>query len=215
MARIFLLLIVVALFGCEKHDDLATLQTEALALENHYQPVSRRRSPSAARRSVERGGKLGASMPGGEAASREITMAGQQLAELRQLVSPGADGTSTLVKQANAAAKDGKRAELSALLDESREKLETGQRLIVEELNVAENWLLQAEAAKADAATREASAALPLDSAPEVPSVTPEAASARRYASRAPLTRATGGFGAMLGVMRIPARPEGHPAELP
>jgi hypothetical protein len=69
-----------------------------------------------------------------------------------------------LVKQADAAAKDGKDAELQKLADEAEEKLEVGTRTVAEELNIAENWLLRAEDAKA-AGAKTAAAATPTDTA--------------------------------------------------
>ncbi|MEO6777632.1 MAG: hypothetical protein ABI467_32190 [Kofleriaceae bacterium] len=147
------LLFAVALIGCAKPSDTATLHDEAVATNNYYQPWV----DALAKRGqaiVERGGKLGAAMPaGGEIASREISMAGQQLAELRNLTAPASDGTSGLVKQADAAAKDGNNVELQKLIDESQEKLGVGTRTIAEELNVAENWLARAEDMKAAAAS--------------------------------------------------------------
>ena len=88
-------------------------------------------------------------MTGGENASRAISMAGQQLAELRGLVMPGPDGKSQIEKEADAAAKEGKAADLNKLIGESSEKLEVGTRVITTELNVAETWLLTAESRKA------------------------------------------------------------------
>ena len=159
----------VALAGCAKPNDTATLHDEVVAINNYYQPAV----DALGKRGqaiVERGGKLGVAMPGGEIASRAISMAGQQLAELRTLTAPGSDGKSTLVKQADAAAKDGKDAELAKLADEAQEKLEVGTRTIAEELNLAENWLLRAEdmkaaAAKTPAATPTDTGATPTEAA--------------------------------------------------
>jgi hypothetical protein len=161
------LLFAVALIGCAKPNDTATLHDEVVAINNYYAPAVE----ALAKRSAtigERGGKLGVAMPGGEIASRAISMAGQQLAELRNLTTPGSDGKSALIKQADAAAKDGKDAELNKLVDESQEKLEVGTRTIAEELNLAENWLLRAEDMKA--AGTKTPAATPTDtSAPTEP----------------------------------------------
>lgn len=151
----------VALAGCAKPNDTATLHDEVVAINNYYQPAVDALTKRG-QAIVERGGKLGIAMPGGEIASRAISMAGQQLAELRTLTAPGSDGKSTLVKQADTAAKDGKDAELAKLADEAQEKLEVGTRTIAEELNLAENWLLRAEDAKA-AAAKTPAAATPTD----------------------------------------------------
>jgi hypothetical protein len=149
--------------GCSKPNDTATLHDEVVAINNYYQPwvdAANKRGLAL----IERGGKLGIAMPGGEIASRAISMAGQQLAELRNMTNPGTDGKSMLVKQADAAAKDGKDAELQKLADEAEEKLEVGTRTVAEELNIAENWLLRAEDAKA-AGAKTAAAATPTDTA--------------------------------------------------
>ena len=129
------LLFAVALIGsvgCAKPNDTVTLHDEVVAINNFYQPAVDALGKRGAA-IVERGGKLGVAMPGGEIASRAISMAGQQLAELRNLTAPGSDGKSQLVKQADAAAKDGKDEELQKLADEASEKLETGTRTIAAE----------------------------------------------------------------------------------
>src|SRR6185312_13106109 len=157
------ILFTVALIGCSKPNDTATLHDEVVAINNYYQPwvdAANKRGLAL----IERGGKLGVAMPGSEIASRSIQMAGQQLAELKNMTTPGADGKSALVKEADAAAKDGKVVELQKLADESQEKLEVGTRTIAQELNVAENWLLRAEDAKA-AGAKTAAAATPTDTA--------------------------------------------------
>ena len=159
---LFAISLVGSLIGCSKPNDTATLHDEVVAINNYYQPWV----DAASKRGlalIERGGKLGIAMPGGEVASRAISMAGQQLAELRNMTTPGTDGKSMLVKQADAAAKDGKDAELEKLVEESQEKLDVGTRTVAEELNVAENWLLRAEDAKAAGA--KTAAATPTDTA--------------------------------------------------
>ncbi len=147
-SSLFALLVAVAVSGCEKPNDLPTLRADTAAIGAYYEPVVvalTARGGSI----VERGGKLGIQFPGGEQANRAITLAGQQLAELRNLVSQGQDGKSELDKQAETAIKEGKLDELAKLNDEATEKLEVGTRVITSELNVAENWLGQAEAGKA------------------------------------------------------------------
>ena len=163
------LLFAVALIGsvgCAKPNDTVTLHDEVVAINNFYQPAVDALGKRGAA-IVERGGKLGVAMPGGEIASRAISMAGQQLAELRNLTTPGSDGKSQLVKQADAAAKDSKDEELQKLADEASEKLETGTRTIAAELNVAENWLLRAEDMKLAAA--KTPAATPTDTSAPAP----------------------------------------------
>ena len=144
-------LIVLALASCAKPDDTATLRDEAVAVAKYYRPAVdalHKRGLAI----VERGGKLGVNLPGSDVATRQLTLAGGQLNELNNLVTPGPDGKSAIEKQADAAAKDGKVGELQKLIDESNEKLEDGTRLVGQELNVAENWLLRAETLKAAAA---------------------------------------------------------------
>jgi hypothetical protein len=143
--------IVLALASCAKPDDTATLRDEAVAVATYYRPAVdalHKRGLAI----VERGGKLGVNLPGSDVATRQLTLAGSQLSELNNLVTPGADGKSAIEKQADAAAKDGKVAELQKLIDESTEKLDDGTRLVGQELNIAENWLLHAETLKAAAA---------------------------------------------------------------
>lgn len=160
--------IVLALAGCAKPDDTATLHDEAVAVGKYYQPAVDALYKRGAV-IVERGGKLGVTLPGGDAITRTINLAGGQLNELKTLVTPGADGKSQIEKQADTAAKEGKTVELQKLIDESNEKLEEGTRLVAQELNVAENWLARAESLKA------AAAATPAD--PNATTGTPEAAS--------------------------------------
>jgi hypothetical protein len=165
------IILAVALAACAKPNDTATLHDEVVAINNYYQPAVDALGKRA-RAIVERGGKLGVAMPGGEIASNAISMVGQQLAELRNLTAPGSDGKSNLVKQADAAAKDGKDAELAKLADEAQDKLEVSTRTIAEELNLVENWLVRAEDLKVAAA--KTPAATPTDTGAPVP----EAASA-------------------------------------
>ena len=142
------LFVAISVVGCAKPNDLPALRADTAAIGAYYEPVVVALTARGGA-IVERGGKLKIAYPGGEAANKAITMAGQQLAELRSLVSKGADGKSELEKQADAAAKDGNLAELAKINDEASEKLEVGTRVITNELNVADNWLGYAEAAKA------------------------------------------------------------------
>ncbi len=145
---LFPLFVAITVAGCEKPNDLPALRADTAAIGAYYEPVVVALTTRGGA-IVERGGKLGIAYPGGEAANKAITMAGQQLAELRNLVSKGADGKSELEKQADAAAKEGNFAELAKLNDEASEKLEVGTRVITNELNIADHWLGYAEAAKA------------------------------------------------------------------
>ncbi len=142
------LLVAITVVGCEQPNDLPARRADTAAIGAFYEPVVVALTTRGGA-IVERGAKLGIAYPGGEAANRAITMAGQQLAELRNLVSKGADGKSELEKQADAAAKAGNLAELAKLNDEASEKLEVGTRVITNELNIADHWLGYAEAAKA------------------------------------------------------------------
>jgi len=146
------LFVAISVAGCAKPNDLPALRADTAAIGAYYEPVVVALTARGGA-IVERGGKLKIAYLGGEAANKAITMAGQQLAELRSLVSKGADGKSELEKQADAAvaaaAKDGNLAELAKINDEASEKLEVGTRVITNELNVADNWLGYAEAAKA------------------------------------------------------------------
>jgi hypothetical protein len=146
------LILSAALFGCQKPNDTATLHDEAVALSTFYRPAIEALN-ARGENIVGRGGKLGGAMTGGEGASRAISMAGQQLAEIRTLVLPGPNGKSSLETDADNLAKEGKTAELGKLIDESSEKLEVGTRVITTELNTAEAWLLVAEQHKAQMAS--------------------------------------------------------------
>jgi len=169
--RIFMsFVLAAALFGCEKPNDTATLHDEAVAISAYYRPAIEALN-ARGENIVMRGGKLGGAMTGGEGASRAISMAGQQLAEIRTLVLPGPNGKSSIETEADQLVKDGKTVELGHLIDESKEKLEVGTRVITNELNTAESWLLVAEQHKAQMA----SAAPPVPAydldAPEPPPV--------------------------------------------
>ncbi len=156
------LFVAISVAGCAKPNDLPALRADTAAIGAYYEPVVVALTARGGA-IVERGGKLKISYLGGEAANKAITMAGQQLAELRSLVSKGADGKSELEKQADAAAKDGNLAELAKINDEASEKLEVGTRVITNELNVADNWLGYAEAAKAAMPTTPTPTPTPID----------------------------------------------------
>jgi hypothetical protein len=168
--------LAAALFGCEKPNDTATLHDEAVAISTYYRPAVEALN-ARGENIVMRGGKLGGAMTGGEGASRAISMAGQQLAEIRTMVLPGPGGKSSIETEADQFAKDGKTAELSHLIDESKEKLEVGTRVITNELNTAESWLLVAEQHKAATASATPPPVPPSAEydAPEPPSGTPVA----------------------------------------
>ena len=148
MIRISILFVLASVAGCEKPNNVPALHDHAVAIARYYKPAVETLN-TRGEDIVKRGGKLGGAMTGGENASRAISMAGQQLAELRGLVMPGPDGKSQIEKQADAAAKDGKVAELDKLIGDSNEKLEVGTRVVTSELNVAETWLINAESRKA------------------------------------------------------------------
>ncbi|MEO8842551.1 MAG: hypothetical protein ABI591_15690 [Kofleriaceae bacterium] len=152
MIRVSILFVLASAAGCEKPNNVPTLHDEAVAIAQYYRPAVEMLNVRG-EDIVKRGGKLGGAMAGGENASRAFSMAGQQLAELRALVLPGPDGKSQIEKQADAAAKDGKVAELEKLVGETSEKLEVGTRVITSELNLAEAWLVVAESRKLAMAT--------------------------------------------------------------
>jgi hypothetical protein len=147
-----ILFVLASVSGCEKPNNTPALHDEAVAIGHYYRPAVETLN-ARGEDIVKRGGKLGGAMTGGENASRAISMAGQQLAELRGLVMPGPDGKSQIEKEADAAAKDGKIADLNKLIGESNEKLEVGTRVITSELNIAETWLITAESRKLAMAT--------------------------------------------------------------
>ena len=149
MLRLTLLLVLVA--GCEKPNNVPALHDEAVAIGKYYRPAIEALN-ARGESIVARGGKLGGAMTGGENASRAISMAGQELARIRGLVLPDTSGKSELEKKADAAAKDGKAAELVKLIGEANETLEDGTRTVTTELNIAEAWLLAAEEKKAEMA---------------------------------------------------------------
>jgi hypothetical protein len=163
--RVSILFVLASVSGCEKPNNVPALHDEAVAIAHYYRPAVETLN-SRGEDIVKRGGKLGGAMTGGENASRAISMAGQQLAELRGLVMPGPDGKSQIEKEADAAAKEGKVAELDKLIGESTEKLEVGTRVITSELNTAENWLLAAEQRKAAMAMATPAPAVDPGSAP-------------------------------------------------
>lgn len=175
MIRVSILFVLATAAGCEKPNNVPALHDEAVGIAHYYRPAIETLN-ARGEDIVKRGGKLGGAMTGGENASRAISMAGQQLAELRGLVLPGPDGKSQIEKEADAAAKEGNVAELDKLVGESTEKLETGTRVITTELNVAEAWLIVAESRKLAMAT---TAPAPVDPG-SLDGVAPETGSAAR-----------------------------------
>jgi hypothetical protein len=150
--RVSILFVLATAAGCEKPNNVPALHDEAVGIAHYYRPAVETLN-ARGEDIVKRGGKLGGAMTGGENASRAISQAGQQLAELRGLVLPGPDGKSQIEKEADASAKEGKVAELDKLIGESNEKLELGTRVITTELNVADTWLVVAESRKLAMAT--------------------------------------------------------------
>lgn len=137
-----MILMIVALAACERPNDNVALRDEAIATSHFYKTVVEDMNKRG-NDIVTRGGKItnGGAMPGADKASSAVSMAGQQLGELRGLVIPGPDGKSQIEKEADALFKDGKTAELQKLIDESNEKLEVGTRVIAGELTLAEAWI--------------------------------------------------------------------------
>ena len=63
------------------------------------------------------------------------------IVKLNGIVGKGPDGKSALEKQAEAAAKDGKVADLQKLVHDSEEEVERGLTVIHDDLDAVESWI--------------------------------------------------------------------------
>lgn len=136
------LLATATLGACTKANDVETLHGEAVAMSKYYAP--RVDALDARLQAIfKRGSTISASTPGVEAVSTRLTSARDVVLTLHQAVTPGPDGKSALLKEADEAAKTRNIERLEGLLHEKEETLSRGVLIANDDLSAAESWLAQ------------------------------------------------------------------------
>lgn len=132
-----LLMSSLVLGACEKSDNVAQLREQASAIGKTYAPradeLDKRRQAI-----FQRGKNVPGNLPDVPEIVRLIGEAGDKINEMHGI-------TSAIDKQADDAAKAGKREELQRIIDESHEKLEIDDTIASEDLVRVESWLWQFE----------------------------------------------------------------------
>lgn len=126
--------------ACGKHNDVEVLQHEANAVAKYYAPIIT--SLEARVETIfKRGTTIPASTPGIDAVGDRLKEARDMIGQLKSAVVPGADGKSAVEKQAAAAAKDRRVADLQKLVNETEHGLERGTTIIEDDLQSVESWI--------------------------------------------------------------------------
>src|SRR5689334_22323987 len=134
------LLLIGLLVACGKSNDVATLHQEAVTQAAFYQP-----KVEAADKRVQaifkRGTTIPANLPGIEEVGKRLTEARDTIVQLRGIVGKGPDGKSAVEKQADIAAKENKVEDLEKLNDDTEATLDTGLRVVNDDLDAVESWI--------------------------------------------------------------------------
>jgi hypothetical protein len=136
-----LLVMLLALGACGKKNDLPILQHEAGTLAKYYQPKLEELDQRI-QAIMKRGQTIPADFPGVKEVGLQLQEARDQVAKLRGVVgSPSSGQKSAVESQADAAAKDGKIADLRKLLHDTELMLDHGMTLITSDLDAVESWI--------------------------------------------------------------------------
>jgi len=137
------ILFVVALAlaaACGKHNDATILQEEAAALAKHYRPkleeLDRR-----VQAIFKRGSTIPGNLPGIEDVGKRLQEARDTIVKLNGIVGKGPEGKSAVEKQAEAAAKEGKVADLQKLVHDTEEEIDRGLTIVNDDLDSVESWI--------------------------------------------------------------------------
>ena len=126
--------------ACGKHNDAAILHEEAVELAKHYQvkldPLDQR-----VQAIFKRGSTIPGNLPGIEDVGKRLQEARDTIVKLRGIIGAGPDGKSAVEKQAEAAAKDGKVADLQKLVHDTEEEIERGLTIVNGDLDSVESWI--------------------------------------------------------------------------
>jgi len=138
----YLLVLAVALAACGNKNDLPILQHEAATLAKFYKP---RLDTLDARvlAIMDRGRTIPADFPGVKEVGMQLQEARDTIVQLKSIVQPGPDQKSAVEKQADAAAKASKLADLQKLLHDTEAMLERGMTIIQDDLLAVEGWIAQ------------------------------------------------------------------------
>ena len=138
----YLLVLAVALAACGNKNDLPILQHEAATLAKFYKPRLDTLDPRVQAIMV-RGRTIPADFPGVKEVGMQVQEARDTIVQLKGIVQPGPDQKSALEKQADAAAKAGKLADLQKLLHDTEAMLQRGMTIILDDLSAVEGWIAQ------------------------------------------------------------------------
>lgn len=131
---------VATLGACGKKNDVPILQHEAATLAKYYQP----RLDALDQRIqaiMKRGQTIPADFPGVKEVGLQLQEARDHVVKLRGVVGPGPDQKSAVERQADAAAKDGKVADLQKLIHDTELTLTHGITVIHTNLDAVETWI--------------------------------------------------------------------------
>src|SRR6266542_1095747 len=140
MKPYLLVMALAALAACGKQNDVATLQSEVTTLAKYYQPqldTLQHRVDAI----FARGKSIPGNLPGIEDVGRRLQDARDRLTKLRGVVSPGPDQKSAVERQADAAAKDGKVADLQKLVHDTEVMIDSGVTVVNDDLDSVEAWI--------------------------------------------------------------------------
>jgi hypothetical protein len=169
MMKVYLLAVVLVLAACGKKNDVTVLHHEAVQLAKYYAPqldVLEARVQAI----FKRGSSIPGNLPGIEDVGRRLQEARDTIVQLRGILGPGPDRKSAVEKQADAAAKDGKVADLQKLVHDTHIAIDRSLTIINDDLNAVEEWITNY-----DRKTLALAAAAP-PAAPAQPEVSPAAA---------------------------------------
>ena len=130
--------VCLGLGACDKTNDVARLQDEAVTVAKFHQPRIERLGKRIDA-IFARGRLLPARIPGINEAGQLLGRARDKLITLRGIA-------ASVDKQAEDQAKKGDADALEKLVDDTRDQLDTGATEVNDELDSIESWLAQAEA---------------------------------------------------------------------
>jgi hypothetical protein len=137
-----LLFVLAVLSACTKQNDAQTLEHEAVAVVKFYTP----RLDALDKRVNDifrRGTTIPANLPGIADVGKRLTEARDTIVQLRGIIGPGRDQKSPVEKQAEAAAKENRIADLEKLIHETETTLDHGITVINDDLDAVESWIAQ------------------------------------------------------------------------
>lgn len=126
--------------ACGKHNDAHVLQEEAVTLAKYYQPKLDTLDQRV-QAIFKRGSTIPGNLPGIEDVGKRLQEARDTIVKLRGIIGAGPDGKSAVEKQAEAAAKDNKVADLQKLVHDTEVEIDRGVTIINDDLDSVEAWI--------------------------------------------------------------------------